>query len=441
MGISHLGVHLTPTLALWIPFYLFTESSYVLLVLGVASLAAALVLGHLFLVRRLEEEGISAWLRGGISTAVVLFLGLNPYVHTVLQSAHIEVFYVPLSLAFLWSLVFSESLVLPGVLFALALGVREEAGLYLSFQTLAVLFLPKAWVRRRLGLRRLVAVFAVVALLYVVVVVKVVNPLVFGVAENHVARGWSSWGNTWFEVVLAMATSPGRLAKEIWHSAFPSVNGSFYLLPWMNPLFGAAINIPGILLFAADRQDAKQLWYYHASFLLPGFFLGVHAAVWTLTGRVRSRFGPLRLPLPRAVAFVLVVLVASLYWNAVLWRWTPEAPLGYSFREHPAGRTEAAFIRNFLGGCVNVTSVATDFRRTVWVPNRFQRLLLRNAEKADVVFLYANADPMLSTSATGESPGDRLSASNLFIEAYRSEAVLILTRPGVACRTLPVGKP
>ena len=441
MAVSHLTIHVTPTILLLTPLFRLTQSQYLLVLLGTLAMGAALFIGHRLLVRLLAPLGAPAGWVTALSALLVLGVSLNPYVKTLEGSAHIEIFYVPLALGFFYLLLFSERRIAPWVLFALALGVREESGIYLAMQSLALLFVPRAAVADPPRLRRRAAAAAPLALAYVVAIVKVVNPYVFGVYENHVHRGWGQWGDTWVEVVLHMATSPLRLAHALGDSAFLHLNASFLFLPWLHPLYGLLINVPGTLLFAAQPLDKRMLWYYNPAFLLPGFLLGLYAGVYRLMRLARRAAAALRLaPGDRDRAARAALLLGALAVLGIEWRHrasTVEAPGAYGFRAQEGAVEDQRAIAAVLAACPAGTRVATDFRRIVYLPNRVDRYLLHNAAKADVVLLFRHADAMLSGRATAGETWNLLEQDPSFALRAETPEERIYARPGVRCLRLP----
>ena len=409
MAVNHLAVHFSPTHLLLIPAYLFSNSSFVLLVLGVLQVGAGLYISHRFSAALFGPMMLAEWHRAIASVAVVLLVAFNPFVKSVLDSAHVELFYIPLSLGFVYALIFSESLSLAIILFLLSLGVRAEAGVYLAFQCLSLLFLPCEVRNARpdRNLRRTALLFAGASIAYVIVVVKIVNPLVFHTHDIHIERGWSHWGNTWFQVIVAMACSPKAVLSEVLNSSCLRLNQSFAFLPWLSPLAAFLINLPGVLLYAASPVDKKFLWYYNASFLLPGFILWSHVGMYRLVRWLLALATRTRLPRWSIAAVTVAGAVMMLARPVASLKEMVESPEGFSLREKKAARDDAAAIRQWLSNCPGVGRVATDFRHIVYVPNREERYLLRNFEQADAIFLFRDADPMLS----GDKTPDELSLS------------------------------
>ncbi len=434
MAVNHLSVHFTPSLLLWTPAYLLSDSSAVLLLVSVLCVAVGLYEVHrLFLLAAAAARVDTRWAVSA-STLLTAILSLNPYVRTVLASAHVEVFYVPLALAFLRQLLFGTRPAVLWILFALSVGVREEAALYLGAQCLAVLFLPRHWWRNGASRKALAFALAIVCGLYLVLIVKVVNPLVFGAVDNHVARGWSGWGASWPSVVWEMATSPVRLLLEAGRSAFLPLNGTFFFLPWFSAPFGALVNAPGLLLFASDRMDAKYLWYYHASFILPGLILGTHAGALELlrlarrfrfrSDRTRMLYG---LTVVSAGVLALGVLISGR-------EWTPEAPTAYGNRFSARAFEDARFLESWMAAHPEVRSAATDFRRLVYLPNRVERFLLRNADRAEVVFLFPEGDPFMSGSTSMAALQERLDVDRRWVVREDSSGVRVYVKREIEAR-------
>ena len=440
-GINHLAVHFSPTHLLLIPAYLFSSSSFVLLVLGVLQVGAGLYVSHRFSSALFRPMMLAEWHGALASIGVILLVALNPFVKSVLDSAHAELFYIPLSLGFMHALIFSESLPLAIVLFLLSLGVRAEAGMYLAFQCLSLAFLPREVrsARPDRNLRRMAFLFAAVSIAYVIVVVKIVNPLVFNTHDGHIERGWSRWGSTWFQVILAMVCSPKAVLLEVFNSSCLRLNQSFAFLPWLSPVGAFLINLPGVLLYAASSVDKKFLWYYNASFLLPGFIVWSHVGIYRFV-RWLSTFAS-RARLPRWSVPAATVAVAAMILTKPLasLQETAESPHGFSFREKEGARDDAAAIRQWLSTCPAASRVATDFRHIIYVPNREERYLLRNFQQADAIFLFRDADPMLSGDKTPDELGLSLASMPDFTLDLEARNLRVYRRRSIQCLQLARG--
>src|SRR5215831_6251531 len=271
-SVNHLSIHFTPTLVLLIPLYLLSDSSYLLVLLGTLALAASLYLGHRWWMALSRTYVQSVWVASAVSAALAAFIALNAFTKTILDSAHIEIFYIPLFLGFAYSLRFHQKVRWAVLLCVLALGMREEAGLYLCLQTLALLFLPGRPAVDPRRFRNRALFFSGCALLYTMIAVKIIFPYFFGIHETSVERGWSEWGNSWLQVTLNILTSPKLLFHHLEQSSFERLNRSFGYLPWLNPAMAALVNAPGLLLYTASHPDKRLPWFivvrrFHAGVL------------------------------------------------------------------------------------------------------------------------------------------------------------------------------
>jgi hypothetical protein len=420
MAVNHLSIHFTPTILLLTPLYLLSSSAYVLVLAGTVSAAAGLYLAHRVFMA--QTSGAPLWTRVALTLAMILLVATSPYWQSVLDSAHIEVHYIPLALGFFLSLLWSERRLLPIVLFFLALGVREEAGLYMAAQCVALAAVTPTLRLRRTRVRRLLLVCALFALVYVVLVVKVINPLAFGVHENHIASGWSGWGQSWGDVVWNALVSPRRLGAAVGASAFFPLQRSLGFLPWLNPLVGAIVNAPGVLLYTGTLPHRVRLWFYNSAFLWPGLMLacGIPLA-WALR-RVARRFPSAFLP-PALLVSVTVALVAVTALGQ--FRATADNRAGFIMsREPPRVRQDAREIAAWLSDKDAIPTVATDFLHIVHVPNRSRRYMLDQYAKADVVFIFRGATPFWSGVETSQEVWGLL----------EKDARFVLSRETPVCR-------
>ena len=431
-ALNHLSIHFTPTLLLLIPLYRLSESSYLLLFLGTLAIAVSLYLGHRWWMALSLDPSQSVWLRSTVSAAMILFIGLNLFTKTILDSAHIELFYLPLFLGFVLCLRSGRKTRWAALFFLLALGIREDAGFYLGFQTLALLFMPGQADPRRT--RWTLLVFSGCALLYVIAAVGIIPPHFFGVHDAGVDRGWSEWGTGWAEVATNILTSPKRVLQQIAHSSFARLNRSFAFLPWLNPPVAALVNTPGVPLYAASAPDKRYLWFYNGSFLLAGFILAFYAgcfqvlrwsrAVWTRMPALQRGRQPV---LGLAMAALVVV-------SLVNFRATVEAPDGYAPKWNDAALQNAAFIQECLKRC-RLPKVAADFRHIVFVPNRVERYLLDRLILADGFFIFDPAQG-IPEDATADNQMEHSADGSTFILEAQTNGRRFFVRKGSDCGRL-----
>ena len=157
LNINHLAWHFTPSLFLLTPLYAVFNSQFLLLVWSTASAfvgyAAILAAGDRFLVR----GGAGAIERAGAGLTLAALMGLGEFPWRVATSGHFEPLFILGSGLMLLALVRELSLGWVIAPFLLALGVREDTGVFLAAQFAALWFLP-SWLvsdRRRLRMRAL----------------------------------------------------------------------------------------------------------------------------------------------------------------------------------------------------------------------------------------------------------------------------------------------
>ena len=434
-SVNHLSIHFTPTLVLLIPLYLLSDSSYLLVLLGTLALAASLYLGHRWWMALSRTYVQSVWVASAVSAALAAFIALNAFTKTILDSAHIEIFYIPLFLGFAYSLRFHQKVRWAVLLCVLALGMREEAGLYLCLQTLALLFLPGRPAVDPRRFRNRALFFSGCALLYTMIAVKIIFPYFFGIHETSVERGWSEWGNSWLQVTLNILTSPKLLFHHLEQSSFERLNRSFGYLPWLNPAMGALVNAPGLLLYTASHPDKRLLWFYHGSLLFAGFIPAFYAGFFQLL-HWGARILPRRMPflLKRGRPLVGVALALALIGSLVNFPRTAAERDGFAPKRSPIAVQNASFIRECLKRCPNVSSVAADFRHIVFVPNRVERFLLDNAGKAQSLFIFEPA-PGVPLDATIDESTRRF-VEKAFVIATETKGGRFYLRRGVDCHPL-----
>jgi hypothetical protein len=266
----------------------------------------------------------------------------------------------------------------------LALGVRQDAGLFLFFLLLACLVAPRAWGDVS---RPRVLVACAVCVVYVAVASKVIMPW-FG--NDGGTRFWRAWGDTWPQVFLSWFRDPARVMDAIDNSAFHAFNIELLYVPGLNPIAWVLSQAPGVLFYTADAFDKQHLMFYNAAFLLPGLmlcfsFAQLHALTFALwITRERGRTRQIAIGIVGAL-FAYVALASALS--------TPRdasetLEVGTLQRRDPFAFSP---LRQ-LAACRNVHSVATDFRGIVYAPLRLDKYLTEKATLADLVVVSRHPD-------------------------------------------------
>lgn len=211
--LNHLTVHFTPTLLLLTPLFLLSDSQFLFTLLGWVALYAAVGLQVWFFERMVEEhELLPAVWRPWVSVAFTLYLALNPFVKTVALSAHFEVFFQLGSTAVLVMLLRGTRMRWVVLTALLTLGVRPDGGLFLAFQSAALLLLPAVARPPRAVLTRRALGVSALALGFLALCVAVVLP---ALGTPSGTRFWSHYGSTWGQVAFTALGDPGRVVHDV----------------------------------------------------------------------------------------------------------------------------------------------------------------------------------------------------------------------------------
>lgn len=369
--VSHARIHLTPTFYLLVPFFRFFDSQFVLMVITVALFALSSFI-FLKLAEVLKENFANhapfpalSW-----SLALLSLFLLTRYPKNVLLSCNIWFLY--LFFAGLTGFTFVRgNKILPWVFALLALGVREDTGIYLAAQMLILAFVTNSKNRKH------ALALSLFSLFYTALFVLYIGPK-YGF-DAHIGRGWSHYGNSWPEILWTALTSPLRVLKEIFHSAFPKLNLSFYLLPLLHPVSFVLANGPATLLYLSSDASKKFLWYYTAGFVLPGIYIATILGTFTL----------LKLTRHAKWIFIGIVLTQLL---------TIKDTDGYKFIPKFQFEKTAPVrmaMEKLLIECPKIKSVASDFHNLVFLPNYLDKRFLDSFQEADAVVFTKKLAPGL----------------------------------------------
>jgi uncharacterized membrane protein len=419
-GLNHLGVHFSPTLLLVTPLYAVCESQFVLLAIGAVAYYAA-VLFALRLFRRLVPAGFGIAC-DALAVLLVAALSMNLYARTVLVSAHFEVLFVLLALAVLDGLLHDAPLrrLLP--LAVLTLGVREDAGLHLAGPLLATLFVgtPTDSAARTRLVRR-VLVLVALAFAWVAIVVGLVMPA-FGTRHaGYIVQFWGGLGDSPAAIVWTLVTSPRRVLAAVATGGFAAFNTTFGWIGVLRPLVFVLTNLSGIVFYVADEDAKRQLWYYNASFLIPGAVLATAAGCARLASL--GRFVPVLAA--ATLAGLACVTMPSTVGGQLDLRPYPPADVGFF---------EEAITRD-VASCPAVTSIATDFVDVVFVPNRYAKYMLINFAQADAVVLVRNASLMLRWGMGDADLVRAIETSGAFDRVHDDRRVVVYRKKALGCGT------
>lgn len=418
LGLDHLGIHFSPTLLLATPLYAVFESQFVLLALGVAAYYGGICFA-LRIFRRLVPAGFGV-AGDALAIALVVALGVNLYARTVLVSAHFEVLFTFFALAVLDGLLSDAPLARLVPLAALALGVREDAGLHLAGPLLATLFVgtpsdPAARVRLR---RRALGLVAL-AIAWVAIVVGVVMPAFGSRHAGYVVQFWGAFGDSPAAIAWTLATSPRRVAAAIAHGGLVAFHWSFGWIGVLRPLVFLLTNVSGVIFYVADEEAKRQLWYYNAAFLLPGAVLAVAAGM----GRLAALHRLLPLGAAAALAGLALATMPRTIGDQLDFRPYPPVDVGFF--------TDA--IARDLAPCPAIGSVATDFANVVFVPNRYAKYMLIDFASADAVLLVRNASMMLRWGMRDADLVRAIEGDGGFERVHDDGRIVVYRRKALGC--------
>ncbi len=377
---SHLTYNFTPSVILLAPFFAFVKSQFLLVLLGAVALHLAIgVVLHVFC--DLAEEYIGPPAASVAAASLAVVCSLNIYTKTVLAAGHYEVFFALPCLLACRQLIGQRrpNRVFIGLMLALALGVRQDAGFY-AFFFVGGLILVRPFVHRR---SKEILVWAFLCLLYTVVCVKWIMPA-WGYTGG--LRFWTHYGDGPAGILATLLRDPGRLGEDLYWSALFPLNRSFSYFPVLHA-YGWVANFPGIPLYMVSVADfgRRMLHLYNASFLLPGLFLGV-AFAWIMVLRVMRRFVSDKRV--RRVGFAVLGFGAILLVRDLLRH--RDGMVGLPGDRYAGGSVsiEEAAARAWQSGldqCAGARIVAGEPETIVFAPNLIDKVLLLQWRQADLI--------------------------------------------------------
>lgn len=273
LDISHLSLHWTPTLFLLTPFFKFFESQFLTIVLTNLIGCFSIIYFLLFIYNKI----LSKFSSKPFLISATLFLSLlffsNKFINANFVAGHFEIIYFGFSLLTLTLLLENRSFLIVFIPFILALGVREDMGLFLSFQLLSLLFIPKNIFS--LERKAKINIFYMIILCIIVVILNltVFMPLMRADKTYWINRFWSHWGDSGSEIIFNVLTHPIEVIKALIGSGITGFNEAFFYLGVFNPIQWICVHIPGTILFLSNATDKSHLFWYNSAMMLPGFYI------------------------------------------------------------------------------------------------------------------------------------------------------------------------
>jgi uncharacterized membrane protein len=258
---NHFGIHPTYVLLPFIGAHAVFASPWLLIVLH-AVLAWSAIWPLWLLARRyLPNEGLAV-------LVLIAYLA-NPWVGSIIgYGFHVEVFYLPAGLWFIWGWINSRPTVwaLSALVF---LSVKEDAAFYLA--GFSIYTLIKEPSRRPAAASLLASCVGTFCLNHFFVQPKFREP---GLLPTYLTF-WQPYGNDLGSIVKTMLTEPWRVVSDVLQSKWYIIFGSALFLPLLAPQAMFAM-LPAILILGTSSiSPMRNYGLYYAAPLLPFFFWGL----------------------------------------------------------------------------------------------------------------------------------------------------------------------
>lgn len=381
---SHLTIHLTPSLILLTPAFLFAKTQFSLIAVAACTVCIGIFLSTRDQRLSLRDLGLPPLYTVILTVSFFVLFAGNRYTARILSSAHFEPTYVLTAALLLHAIRRGAKLWVSLLLLLLTLGVRQDVGLFAFCLLVSCLVAPRSW-RQTPALQ--ILALSVVCILYVGLTAMWVMPKL---GYHDGTRFWHEWGDTWPQVFFNWLTSPVRLYTSIADSDFNNFNLEFLYLGLLSPLSWVLNQAPGILFYTADAFDKRFLLFYNTSFLLPGMMLTLAFAQLHVAGFVLRRTQPDTRLRHLGLSALSAVFVAAAIFACV---------------QQPRSREESIVVtklkrtdpfvskplRSILA-CKRVHSVSADFHNLVFAPFKLDRYLFPRASQADVVVIPRKSD-------------------------------------------------
>ena len=376
-AIYHFKIHFTPTLLLLTPCFLLFKSQFALIAIVAATVGIGLFVAAREQHTSLKEAGVPVAYRVLLTASFFLLLAFNRYTLRCMDSAHFEPVFILPAMLVLAAVRRGESHTRTLLACLLALGVRQDTGLFLFFLLIACLFAPASWSAIQ---RPRIAAAALLCGGYVLFATKLALPW-FG--SDTATRMWHRWGETWPDVFLSWSEQPKLVFEAVGNSEFLAWNAEFYFLHVVHGVVWLLTQLPGILFYTADAWDKQRLAYYNASFMLPGVALCLGFAQLHSAAFIKRVAGERSAALHVCFALLTGIFLYASVHTAFLGERENEDTLQVGVL-HRSDVFVKPQLRRLLK-CRDIKSVATDFKSIVYVPITLDRYLPHNALKADAV--------------------------------------------------------
>lgn len=379
-GISHLSLHWTPTLFILVPFYHFFESQFITVILGNIIGCLGIAYFILFLYRNIQNKFNHKFFIITFIIFITLLFFANKYLNANFVAGHFEIIFLGFALLSLTMLLENRPLSYTIIPVLLALGVREDMGLFLAFQLFSLLFIPSKIIHLEKKTKKTIYLLIFICVLYVILNLTVFMPLMRTEKAYWINRYWSHWGNSWFEIIINVITQPIEVIKALKSSGITAFNEAFFYLGIFNPLQWICVHIPGMLLFLANATDKNHLFWYNSAMLLPGIYISTVVGFLVLTNFLATKS-------PKSI-HIITIFMAILSIVMIIRMNRATNSENYSFKMNTKISQFDIAYRNINKFCEQEPQLfSSDLKTFVFLPNSKTKYLLQNYEKSEITIL------------------------------------------------------
>ncbi|MBN2345962.1 MAG: DUF2079 domain-containing protein [Candidatus Aminicenantes bacterium] len=369
---SHLAIHFTPILFLFVPLYLVFQGPLFLLHLQVLAVGGASIPLYLIAKRTLQDRRMALAVAGS-------FLLYRPLLNGLMYDFHPEMLFPLLVFGSYYFIKAKRSVPWFAVFIVLALAVKEDFAIYVLFYCL--------WLGRKRESRKAGWGAALLSALYILLVMAVWIPhfraQVHAPPTYEFTANWHDYGDSPTQIVREALAHPGRLLRDL-----APLDRVQHLANYLLPLLFIPLLSPTVLLILPpvavgwfSRIPAMTTFGLHyGAALIPFVFMALMAGLARL--QALGRRNPPRFAKCWRWLFLLILTV-----NAANFKWNLFSPEQYRIiQDYPR-------LRNCLRSLPAQASVASQSALIPHVPKRRGISMLPEIGDAEYVLLHLGLNP------------------------------------------------
>ncbi|WGL60652.1 DUF2079 domain-containing protein [Pigmentibacter sp. JX0631] len=378
--ISHLSLHWTPTLFLLVPFFKFFESQFLTVILGNIIGCFSIIYFLTFIYRKILSKFTNKLFLISSTIFLSLLFFSNKFINANFVAGHFEIIYFSFSLLTLTMLLENRSFLTISIPLILALGVREDMGLFLSFQLLSLLFIPKNIIPLEKKTKFNILYMIILCTIVVILNLTVFMPLMRADKAYWINRFWSHWGNSGSEIIFNVLTHPIEVIKALINSGMTGFNEAFFYLGIFNPLQWICVHIPGTILFLSNATDKNNLFWYNSAMMLPGFYIASIVGMLVMYNFIRNKIPKYEYIFSGLLILISIILLVRINRASN----SEDYKLKYNNKLENFDKV-LIYINKY---CKKEPQIfATDHKTFSFLPNSKTKYLLDKFEKAEVVII------------------------------------------------------